>query len=282
MLIEGETSLKVCIRKETWTVKFIVCPKLACDVIPGADFLPCTKALQNLAQGTFSTQRATGANADTLLPNDDADDICIAFFEAAAVLMNDLDDPCALLLLKYANIFSWQGARLRRTNIVKQTINTRKARPIWQPPRCILPPRRGDVNHPVVEMLRDEITKLSKSPWVPPIASVKKNDGRLQLCVDYRKLNAITKINAFILSHINVSLGSLHGSQWFCTLNLNSGCWQVQVAEADREKTVFLLPNGLYEFLNDALWTVQRGGHLPKPHANSSDWPIPKALHYPS
>ncbi|CUT98667.1 RNA directed DNA polymerase (reverse transcriptase) [Echinococcus multilocularis] len=95
MLIEGETSLKVCIRKETWTVKFIVCPKLACDVIPGADFLPCTKALQNLAQGTFSTQRATGANADTLLPNDDADDICIAFFEAAAVLMNDLDDPCA-------------------------------------------------------------------------------------------------------------------------------------------------------------------------------------------
>ncbi|EUB54754.1 Transposon Ty3-I Gag-Pol polyprotein [Echinococcus granulosus] len=97
-------------------------------------------------------------------------------------------------------------------------------------------------------MLRDEAIKSSKSPWVSPIALAKKNDGRLQLCIDYRKLNAATKINAFLLSHINVSLGSLHGSQWFSTLDFNSGCWQVEVAETDRGTTAFILSNGLYEF----------------------------------
>ncbi|CDS35823.1 RNA directed DNA polymerase reverse transcriptase [Echinococcus multilocularis] len=122
MLVDGETLLKVGIGKETWTVKFIACPELAWDVILGADFLRYTKAILNFAEGTFSTHEATRANTDTPSPKDDSDDICNALFEAAAILMNNLDDLCAQLthisnyerkelrqlLLKYANIFSWQ------------------------------------------------------------------------------------------------------------------------------------------------------------------------------
>ncbi|CDS42017.1 RNA directed DNA polymerase reverse transcriptase [Echinococcus multilocularis] len=248
--------------KETWTVKFIVCPELAWDVILGADFLRYTKAILNFAEGTFSTHEATGVNTDTSLPKDDADDICNALFEAAAIPMNNLDDLCAQLthisnyerkelrqlLLKYAKIFSWQGVRLGRTNIVKHKVDTGEARPIWQPPRRIPPPLLEEVNRLVEEMLRDEVIKPSKSPWASPIALVKKNDGSLRLCIDCRKLNAVTKKDAFPLPHINDSLDSLHGSQWFSTLGLKSGYWQMVVAEADREKTAFILPNGLYEF----------------------------------
>ncbi|EUB53871.1 Transposon Ty3-G Gag-Pol polyprotein [Echinococcus granulosus] len=72
-------------------------------------------------------------------------------------------------------------------------------------------------------MLRDEVVKSSKLPWASPIALAKKNDGRLQLCIDYRKLNAATKINAFLLSHINASLGSLHGPQEKARVNIESG-----------------------------------------------------------
>ncbi|CDS39437.1 RNA directed DNA polymerase reverse transcriptase [Echinococcus multilocularis] len=97
-------------------------------------------------------------------------------------------------------------------------------------------------------MLKDEVIKPSKSPWASPIALVKKNDGSLRLCIDYRKLNAVTKKDAFPLPHINDSLDSLHGFQWFSTLDLESGYWQVEVAEVDRKKTAFTLPNGLYEF----------------------------------
>ncbi|EUB54172.1 Pro-Pol polyprotein [Echinococcus granulosus] len=118
--------------------------------------------------------------------------------------MSNLDDLCAQLtqnpnderkelrqlLLKYANIFSWQGSRLGRTNIVKHKIDTGETRPIWQPPKSIPPPWRGDVNHLVEEMLRDEVIKPSESSWAPPIASVKENDSKLQLCIDCGKLNA--------------------------------------------------------------------------------------------
>ncbi|CDI98186.1 RNA directed DNA polymerase reverse transcriptase [Echinococcus multilocularis] len=231
MLVDGETLLKVGIGKETWTVKFIVCLELAWDVILGADFLRYTKAILHFAEGTFSTHEVTGVNTDTSLPKDDADDICNALFEAAAIPMNNLDDLCAQLthtsnyerkelrqlLLECAKIFSWQGVRLGRTNIVKHKIDTGEARPIWQPPRPIPPPLLEEVNRSVEEMLRDGVIKPSKSPWASPIALVKKNDGSLRLCIDYRKLNAVTKADAFPIPHINDSLDSLHGSQWFST-----------------------------------------------------------------
>ncbi|CDS40759.1 RNA directed DNA polymerase reverse transcriptase [Echinococcus multilocularis] len=232
------------------------------DVTLGADFLRYTKAILNFAEGTFSTHEATGVNTDTSPPKDDTDDICNALFEAAAIPMNNLDERCAQLthisnyerkelrqpLLKCANIFSWQDVKLGRTNIAKHKIDTGEARPIWQPPRRIPPPCWKKYTLLVEEMLRDEVIKPSKSPWAFPIALAKKNDDSLRLCIDYRKLNAVTKKDAFPLPHINDSLDSLHGSQWFSTLDLKSGYWQVEVAEADREKTAFILPNGLYEF----------------------------------
>ncbi|EUB63871.1 Transposon Ty3-I Gag-Pol polyprotein [Echinococcus granulosus] len=210
--------------------------ELAWDVIFGADFLRYTKAVLNFAEGTFYTHEATGVNTDTSLPKDNTDDICNALFEAAAIPMNNLDDLCAQLahisnyerkelrqlLLKYANIFSWQGVKLGRTNIVKHKIGAGEARPIWQPPRRIPPPLLEEVNRFVEEMLRDEVIKPSKSPWASPIALVKKNDGSLRLCIDYRKSNAVTKMDAFPLPHINDSFDSLHGSQWFSALDLKS------------------------------------------------------------
>ncbi|CUT99774.1 RNA directed DNA polymerase reverse transcriptase [Echinococcus multilocularis] len=240
--------------KETWTVRFIVCPELSGVVIRGADFLPYTKALLDFAERTFSTHRATGANADTSLSKDDADDICNTLFETAAIPMNNLDDLCVQLTdisnyerkelrqlpLKYANI-SWQGVRLGQINIVKHKIDTGEARPIWQPSGLIPPPLLEEVNRLVEEMLRDEAIKPSKSTWASPIAPVKKNDGSLRLCIGYRKLNA-----------------------WNFTLDLKSGYWQVEVAEADREEAVFILPNELYEFQTmsfgrrNAAATIQR------------------------
>ena len=52
---------------------------------------------------------------------------------------------------------------------------------------------------------------------------------------------------SFPLLHINDLLDYLHGAKWFVTLDLKSGCWQVEVAEADVEKAAFIVPNGLCE-----------------------------------
>ena len=77
---------------------------------------------------------------------------------------------------------------------------------------------------------------------------VQKKDGSIRFCVDYRKLNQVTQKDAYPLPRIDMTLDALHGSQWFSTLDLISGYWQVEVEEGDREKTAFCTTEGLYQF----------------------------------
>ena len=65
---------------------------------------------------------------------------------------------------------------------------------------------------------------------------------------DYRKLNAVTRKDAYPLPRIDDTLETLSGAHWFTTLNLVSGYWQVEIEPAGREKTAFCTPEGLFEF----------------------------------
>ncbi|KAL5961256.1 Transposon Ty3-I Gag-Pol polyprotein [Taenia solium] len=94
-------------------------------------------------------------------------------------------------------MFVWQGSKLGRTSIIKHAIDTGEAKPIWQPSRRIPPPLLEDVNRLLNEVISDDVIRPSKSPWASPIALVKKSDGSLRLCVDYRKLNVVTRKDEF-------------------------------------------------------------------------------------
>lgn len=77
---------------------------------------------------------------------------------------------------------------------------------------------------------------------------VRKKDGSLRFCIDYRKLNAVTKADSFPLTRIDDLLDQLANSQYFSTLNLTSGFWQIRVHPESQEKTAFVSHQGLYEF----------------------------------
>ncbi|GBN22444.1 Transposon Ty3-I Gag-Pol polyprotein, partial [Araneus ventricosus] len=88
----------------------------------------------------------------------------------------------------------------------------------------------------------------SSGTWASPIVLVKKKDGSTRFCVDYRKLNKITIKDSYPLPRIDDILDVLNRSQWFSTLDLKGGYWQVENRLEDREKTTFTTGQELWQF----------------------------------
>ena len=78
-------------------------------------------------------------------------------------------------------------------------------------------------------MLKQGVIKPSASPWASPIVLVRKKDGNMRFCVDYRKLNSITKLDVFPLPRIDNTLDLLAQNSLFSTLDFASGYWQVKM-----------------------------------------------------
>ena len=73
------------------------------------------------------------------------------------------------------------------------------------------------------EMLDKGIISPSKSPWASPIVLVAKKDGSTRLCVDYGKVNGVTRKDAYPMPRADDTLDTLSGSTWFSTINLKNG-----------------------------------------------------------
>ena len=100
----------------------------------------------------------------------------------------------------------------------------------------------------VNDMREQDIIRPSVSPWASPVVLVPKKDGKFRFCVDYRRLNSVTKKDVFPLPRIDDILDTLGRAKYFTSLDLASGYWQVELDEESREKSAFTTHCGLYEF----------------------------------
>ena len=106
-----------------------------------------------------------------------------------------------------------------------------------------------DTMQPEIErLLKEGFIEESTSPYAAPVILVPKPDGKLRICVDYRKLNAITMKEKYPMPRTDETLEQLHGAKIFSTLDLKSGYWQVPVAKQDRHKTAFVTKYGLFQW----------------------------------
>ena len=110
------------------------------------------------------------------------------------------------------------------------------------------PAELREVQAQLTELLAKGWIRPSKSPYGAPILFVRKKDGTMRMCVDYRKLNDLTRKDRTPLPRIDELLDSLHGAHCFSTLDLFKGYHQVRVKEQDIHKTAFRTHYGLYEY----------------------------------
>ena len=104
---------------------------------------------------------------------------------------------------------------------------------------------RQEVARQLRKMQDSGVIRPSSGPWASPVVLVRKRDGSLRFCIDYRDLNSVTKADTFPIDDLLDQLGK---AKYFSTLDLASGYWQLPVHPESQEKTAFITHQGLYEF----------------------------------
>ena len=104
------------------------------------------------------------------------------------------------------------------------------------------------VSELVDEMLDKDIIEPSLSMWNSPLFLVKKKNNKFRPVVDFRHINAKTKVEIFPIPVISEILANLHGAEWFSTVDLKSAYWQVPLSEETKEITAFTTFKGRFQF----------------------------------
>ena len=152
------------------------------------------------------------------------------------------------IIKRYQEICAVGDMKLGKTNIVKHKINTGDNKPIAQNPYRADIGRRKIIKEEIKKMFKNGIIRKSSGPWASPVVIVEKKDGSKRFCVDYRQINDITITDAHPIPRIDDLLEQFREANWFSSLDLASGYWQIEMDEKDREKTAFTCHLGLFEF----------------------------------
>ena len=152
------------------------------------------------------------------------------------------------LINAYPDVFAKGPLDIGETDVMKFQINTGDSQPIRQNPRRKSPEARK-VEAEILQQMRDAgVVRPSNSDWCSPVLLVKKKDGSFRYCIDFRKLNQISKSDSYPLPNINECLEALGGNKFFASADLISGYWQMKVREEDIPKTAFTSGRRLWEF----------------------------------
>ncbi len=151
------------------------------------------------------------------------------------------------LLGGWESIFAQHEHDIGHVTSVRHRIRMTDETPFKQRHRRIPPAQYDEVRQHLRDMIAAGAIRPSHSPYASPVVLVRKKDGSLRVCIDFRELNGRTIKDSFPLPRIDDTLDALYGAKWFSSLDLKSGYWQIEMAEEDKAKTAFTTPLGFYE-----------------------------------
>ena len=194
------------------------------------------------------------SNSETTPPaqetfHDDLPDYLQPILQNCAI-KHDMLDEAVDLINEYEDVFVGPDGVLGRTTSCEgHRIDTGDTRPIRQRVRRVPPKRREIIETYLQDLLKQGCIQPSSSDWATPVVIVNKKDGSPRFCIDYRKLNEVTKKDAYPLPRIDDALDLLAFKKYFCVFDLASGYFQLPMHEDDVHKTAFITHAGLFEWL---------------------------------
>ena len=153
------------------------------------------------------------------------------------------------LVLAYHDVFTLEGNELGCTSAIKNEICIKNSEPFKEQFQHIPPPLLKEVCASLRDMLEAGAIHPSQSLWCNAVVLVRKKDGTLHFCVDFRCLSVWTKKDSYPLPHIQEALESMVGSAHFSSMDFKSGFWQIKMAPESEQYTAFMVGNlRFYEF----------------------------------
>ena len=153
------------------------------------------------------------------------------------------------LVLAYHDVFALEGNELGCTSAIEYEIHIENSEPFKEWFWCVPPPLLEEVHASLWDMLEAGVIHPSQSPWCNVVVLVRKKDGTLHFCVNFRCLNMQTKKDSYPFPHIQEALESTAGSAHFLSMDFKSGFWQIKMVLESQQYTAFTMSNlRFYEF----------------------------------
>ena len=151
-------------------------------------------------------------------------------------------------MLDYQDIFAKNDLDIGVFNgNIKHKIDSGNAKPVKQRLRRTPLHFEKEEEEQLKQMLKQNVIQESNSEWASSPVLVRKKDGSLRYCIDYRAVNKLTVKDAFPLPNIESCLDTLGENLYMSTLDMAASYWQLEIDEQDRHKTAFITKYGQFE-----------------------------------
>ena len=153
--------------------------------------------------------------------------------------------PLIELLLKYKSVFPDPN---NRANVLMRVVDVGNARMIKQHPYRVKPIKLEKLRQDVQYMLDKDIIEPSQSSWASPCVLVRKPDGSIRYCTDYRKVNVLSKTDLFPIPRMEDCIDQISYAKYITKCDLLKGYWCEPPSELTKEISAFATPDGLYQY----------------------------------
>lgn len=232
----GFIQTPITLKSKTKILDIIVLPELSHQIILGIDFWRAMEIVPDMRQDVW---HFTDQSESSFV------DICSV---QSVKSLSELEKSELNNLIERK--FDSMGTEFGCCKVAPHDIELEPGtKPIKQRYYPVSPHKQKIIDDEVEEMLKLGVIERSKSPWSSPVCLVHKKDGSYRFCIDFRRLNAVSKKDAYPIPYISAILDRLRNARFISSIDIKSAFWQVPLTESCKEYTAFTVPGrGLFQF----------------------------------